>query len=192
MKHGQKDETLLHRLRLGDSETIEKLYRSEFRSCSSFILKNSGKMEDAKDVFNDSLMVLIQNLRRPDFELSSTLGTYLYSINRNLWLKALSRKKNSPEDLIIDDPKRELVMVEENKVEEKVIEESRHNLIQAKIKEMSEECQRILTYSYLSEKKYSQKEIAKAMNYSNSYVKLKKHRCMEELKKLVKSKWASK
>ena len=39
----------------------------------NYILKNSGTKDDAKDVFQDSLIVLYKNIKRESFVLNSTL-----------------------------------------------------------------------------------------------------------------------
>src|SRR5438477_26161 len=57
----------------------------------SMILNNNGSADDAKDIFQETMIVLYQKARTGDFELSCQLKTYVYSVSRRLWLKRLQQ-----------------------------------------------------------------------------------------------------
>jgi RNA polymerase sigma factor (sigma-70 family) len=59
------------------------------------VLRNSGTKADARDLFQDTLVVLWQQSAREGFVLTSSLNTYLMGISRNLWLKQLARAKRN-------------------------------------------------------------------------------------------------
>ena len=172
---------LLTQLRHGDSAAIRRLYQLAFPSCARFVKNNSGTQEDAKDLFQESLMVLIKNLRKADFELTCTVKTYLYSVMRNLWLKRLNRKDNLQLD--IDEPEKDFILIEENEIEEKQAVERQHELIADILRHFKEDCRKLLVSFYF--KKMSLKEIAKIMDYTYSFARVKKTRCMDALKKEV-------
>ncbi|MDA0783512.1 MAG: sigma factor [Bacteroidetes bacterium] len=56
---------------------------------SNHVFQNSGNEDDAKDVLQDTLVALWQNVRKPHFELTVQLSTYLLAIAKNTWLKQL-------------------------------------------------------------------------------------------------------
>ena len=58
-----------------------------------YVLKNSGDKDDAKDVFQNTLIVFYKKVLIENFELSSKISTYLFSIAKNLWLKKLRDEK---------------------------------------------------------------------------------------------------
>ncbi len=87
------DAELLNGLVTRDEKVLREYYELYYQSIRRFVLNNKGNEEDARDLFQDTLVVLYQKVRREPFKLACTLGTYLYSISRHLWLKELSRKK---------------------------------------------------------------------------------------------------
>ena len=66
-----------------------ELYKNYFASVEKFIKNNSGSAADAEDLFQDTLVVLLQKLRQDDFVLTASLKTYIMAITKHLWLKKL-------------------------------------------------------------------------------------------------------
>ena len=46
-------------------------YKIDFQS-SNFFVKNGGSQEDAKDVFQNSLMIILEKVQSSDFKLTSS------------------------------------------------------------------------------------------------------------------------
>ena len=61
-------------------EALNKLYLGYFPMVLQFILNNSGDEADAKDVYQEAIIVLYDKIKSGKFELSSKLKTYLYSV----------------------------------------------------------------------------------------------------------------
>jgi RNA polymerase sigma factor (sigma-70 family) len=111
--------------------------------------------------------------------LSVEIGTYLYAIAQNIWLSNL-RKKSSV--TIIDDESVLSDSVEDvDDMEEHLELEKKHNYVADALKSMKEECRNIIEAAFY--KKLSGSEIAKLLGYTESFVKVKKFRCLEELRK---------
>ena len=87
------DNTLLDKLKTEDSSSFELLYKFYFPSVASYIKQNLGNNEDAEDIFQEAIIVLLQKVRQQDFVLTSSLKTYLYAVAKNLWLKRLRDNK---------------------------------------------------------------------------------------------------
>ena len=87
------DRQTLAGLRNKDNQAYEILYKFYFPVVESFILKNSGNREDARDIFQETILVLLSKVPTEDFELTSSLKTYLFSISSNLWLKRLRQAR---------------------------------------------------------------------------------------------------
>ena len=64
-----------------------------------FILNNNGNEDDAKDVYQEGIIVLYNKIKGGDFELSSKLKTYIYSVCRRIWLKKLSQQSRKSNEL---------------------------------------------------------------------------------------------
>ena len=178
-----KDEKqLLKDLRKGNALAYKQMYHSYYNMALSFITKNNGAPEDAEDVFHEALMVFINNIRKPDFTLTSKISTYLFGVIRRMWLHKLKSKgatvpikemeANIP-DLTTDD------------IADKMVFELRHELIAAMLKKLSEECRKIIVDYYYKNVKL--KDIGEAMNYTASFIKVKKNRCMNDFMRKVKA-----
>ena len=91
MKPELFDNNLLKGLAEGDRKTIELIYKHHFNMIQSLVINNSGTPDDAKDVFQEALIVLYEKVRLGTFELNCQLKTYLYSVCKRLWLKRLQQ-----------------------------------------------------------------------------------------------------
>lgn len=177
--------TFLNLLKNGDTAAYKELYKSVFPSCSHLILNNNGTMRDARDLFQESLMVLVKNLRKEDFQLTCHIKTYIYSIMRNLWLKRLGKQNKGGLSLEIDEPSdMEYIIIQEDELAAKQEKEKQLDLVAAVLKDFKEDCKKLLTAFYFQ--KRSLKEIAKMMDYTDQFIRVKKVRCMDALKKKVK------
>jgi RNA polymerase sigma factor (sigma-70 family) len=87
------DNTLLDKLKAEDNSSFELLYKFYFPTVASYIKQNLGSNQDAEDIFQEAIIVLLQKVRKTDFVLTSSLKTYLYAIAKNLWLKRLRDNK---------------------------------------------------------------------------------------------------
>lgn len=89
------DAELLNGIISSDRRILKEIYALYFPRIRKYVLLNSGVDEDVRDLFQDTLLVLFQKARSGNFRLTCSLGTYLYSVSRYLWLKELSRRKFS-------------------------------------------------------------------------------------------------
>lgn len=87
------DSILIDKLKNEENSSFQLLYKFYFPHISSYIKRNNGTIEDAEDIFQEAILVLLQKVRHPEFVLTSTLKTYLYAIAKNLWLKRLRDNK---------------------------------------------------------------------------------------------------
>ena len=78
-------------------EALKYLYRSMFKMIQHYIQTNNGGPSDVDDVFQDAIIVLYHQVRKPSFLLTSSISTYFYSVCRNLWLKKLRRQSRQAE-----------------------------------------------------------------------------------------------
>lgn len=178
---------LLEQLRLGKSSAIKEVYKMAYPACAKFITNNNGTTDDAKDLFQETLVVFLKKLRDPDFELTAGISTYIYAINRNLWLKHLRKHHKKPVDLILDEPEQYVSLIQEDELGEKMVLEAKHEHISQVLSTIPKDCQQLLLSFYF--KKMPLKAIAQEMNYSDSFVKVKKKRCMDSFKQKVLESW---
>lgn len=87
MTQTQPDSILLERLKENEQEAYLLLYQLHYPDLARYKLYNSYNREDAEDLFQETLLVLLHKIRKADFTLNSELKTFLYAINRSQWLK---------------------------------------------------------------------------------------------------------
>lgn len=179
----QKEQPLIKGLRLGKSEAFEQVYRDYYRMVAGMIQKNSGSEEEIEDVFQETLFILVKKLRQPDFKLTAKLGTFLYSISRNLWMQRLQKKGKSPL-VSLPEEANEFVAIDDEEIAVKKEHEKKHELIAKILETLKADCKNIIIASFY--KKMSHQEIAAEMDYSKQFVRVKLHRCMEGLRKRVR------
>ena len=84
---------ILNGLIQGDERVIKYLYKHFFYDVFLFIRKNSGTSEDAKDVFQDALLVVYQNVVHKNKMPNGTLQQHLFMVCKYIWAKKLKREK---------------------------------------------------------------------------------------------------
>ncbi len=178
------DSAYLAELRKGSPAAFEELYSRYFRMVEDMVFKFNGSTEDARDVFQEALFVFVKKLREPDFVLTSKASTFLYAIARNLFLKKAGK---ATVEISMDNEK----FSQMGKMEEPAAGHSANekddmlNVMNDKLGELEEDCRSVITYSFYQ--KLSHAQIAELTGYTEAFVKVKKFRCLEYLRKLVKA-----
>ncbi len=177
----ESDQKIIRRIRQGDESALLEVYANNIAMVSKFIRDNSGYPEDAEDMLQEALVILWENAQKKDFDLTSKISTYLYSVVRNRWLREINRRKVGKMGNIDD-----YVIVEENKDALKhIIHKEEYKIILDCIDMLGPTCKKILSMFYLEER--GMEEIAHQMRFSNADVaKSKKWQCKKELEQLVK------
>jgi len=179
LKAESNEKALLQGLARSDKKAIEIIYRENYNMVRSLIINNSGSTDDAKDIFQEAMIVLYEKVRSGTFELNCLIKTYVYSVSRRLWLKRLqqlNRYVPTVENL------QDTVPVEED-VEENERINSEFLAMDKAISSLGEPCKSLLEAYYLNKK--SMQEIALFFGYTNSEnAKNQKYKCLVRLKKI--------
>jgi RNA polymerase sigma factor (sigma-70 family) len=170
---------LLKRLAINDKKAIELIYSNNYGMIQAMIINNNGTADEAKDIFQEAMIVLYEKARSGTFELNCQLKTYIYSVCRRLWLKRLQqlqRFNGDVETVLITVP-----------VEEEIEEQEQRNahfvLMEKALQSLGEPCKSLLEAYYLQRKNMT--EIAGNFGYTNAdNAKNQKYKCLMRLKKL--------
>ncbi len=174
------DQQTLAGLKNKDSESYSILYRFYYPAVEQFVLKNSGSVHDAEDIFQETVIVLLEKVPLDDFKLTSSLKTYIYSISSNLWLKRLREAKRIT-NIEVKEVFDELHGVGDAKQH---AQEKKVNSLMAKI---SAHCQRLLNMMFFRNKKID--EIVEEQGYANAHTaQNQKYKCIQQLKKEAEKK----
>jgi len=163
----------------GNQQVFNDLYEHEFPKVVWLILRNSGNMDSAKDVFQDALVILIEKVNHLEHDLTCSIKTYLYSICRRLWLEQLRKdKKTIHLTDSYDHIETDLVIINHDTIPD-IYDE-----INDAIEKLGNPCKQLLEAFYY--KNMSWDEIAKALGYKNAAsAKNQKYKYLERIRSTV-------
>ncbi|HEX7015002.1 MAG TPA: sigma-70 family RNA polymerase sigma factor [Cyclobacteriaceae bacterium] len=171
------EKELFERIRSGDEKALEFLYKKYYRMMTKMVITNSGTEEEARDIYQDALIVFWQKATSGNLVMTSKISTYIYSICQNLWRKELDRKKRLSNETN-DTP----VSIDTDSAE-------REKIIARCINQLGETCKKVLMYYYFEE--MSMQDIAEKLGFANTdTAKTKKYKCKKKLDELVKAQYS--
>lgn len=177
---------LLAAVRNRDNGVVEQLYKDCFHYTTKFVVTNSGDLDDAKECFQDAIVILFRAASDKSFTIKTNEKHYLAGVVKNLWLKELKRRKKSKEILTSPDLQRsnfnEVEDFDEVLLEKLQLDENYNKLFIA-LNNLGDKCKMLLCYTFFDKKK--DKEIAELMNYSLEFVRQKRKRCLTKLKEIT-------
>lgn len=174
-----KDKAYLSGLLNNDDKVLRAIYKNFYERIRTFIIKNNGTSDDAKDVFQDALMVIYQKSQSPDFELSSSFYTYLYSICKLTWY-AKRRKKSHQTVTILD----ETTLMDSDDIEQDLLNREMDKIYRDNFVQLNAFCQQLFRLVFLGKK---MEEIAETLILKNKHTaRNRKYRCSQELIQLMK------
>lgn len=173
------DQRVIEGVARGDANALEGLYKDYFPMVLNMVLQNNGTEEEAKDIFQEAIIVLYDRIKQGGFELSSKLKTYIYAVCRRLWLKQLGYQGRSFHDVSNYE---EAIPVEDDLMvhHEKDLQLS---LMEQALDKLGEPCRTIIHDFYILN--LSMQAICEKFGYTNTdNAKTQKYKCLQRLKKL--------
>ncbi|MCB0709536.1 MAG: sigma-70 family RNA polymerase sigma factor [Chitinophagaceae bacterium] len=145
----------------------------------SLILNNNGNSDEARDIFQEAMIVVYEKAISGSFELHCQLKTYIYSVCRRLWLKRLQQLQRYGS--LVENVEETVTVDEDLEVHEK------HNadfiMMEEAMNKIGEPCKSLLDAYYIQKK--NMLEIAVDFGYTNAdNAKTQKYKCLVRLKKL--------
>ncbi len=162
-----------------DGGQFKNWYSLYYPMIKKLVTENGGSQEDAEDVFQETLIAVVEKKRNNEYNLTSKESTFIYSIAQNKW-RDYARKKNrtllnaTDIDLsVLEVADDSLYDIEKEKYLEK---------LRSCFEKLSETRKIIIREYYYS--KYSMKEIAAKFGFENDdSVKSQKYKAIIDLKK---------
>ncbi len=179
MNSATNERILLQGLARNDKKAVETIYKENYSTVQSLIINNNGTADDAKDIFQEAMIVLYEKARSGNFELSCQIKTYVYSVSRRLWLKRLQQASRYSGDI----GHAEAVVQVEDDIEEHTRRDAEFEMMEKAIGSLGEPCKSLLEAFYLQRK--NMQEIAASFGYTNAEnAKTQKYKCLIRLKKI--------
>lgn len=162
-----------------NNEALKYLYKDPLRKIRSYILKNSGTLDDADDVFQDAVIVLFQYVKNGKFNEEYDLDGFLFRVAKNSWIDIARKKQKMIKASFIgfdigddSDQLRDIIKDEELAV------------FRTMFDKLEDNCKKILSYVIFD--KRNMKQIAELMGLKDEKVAKNQHyRCKKYFMKIV-------
>jgi RNA polymerase sigma factor (sigma-70 family) len=177
------EKLLLEGLARNDKKAVETIYKENYNLIQALIINNNGTAEDAKDIFQEAIIVLYEKVRTGSFELNCQIKTFVYSVSRRLWLKRLIHQNR----FTVSDGHEQVVAVDEE-MDEHEKRDADFAMMEKAMSGLGEPCKSLLEAFYMQ--KRSMQEISASFGYTNAEnAKNQKYKCLVRLKKLFFSQY---
>jgi len=142
------------------------------------VCQMGGTSEEARDIFQESLMIMLEKIDNKDFVLTCKFRTFLYCVCENLWKRVLAKKRVAENYLT------SRVSTDSNSDFTELADKRLYETIFWDVYKSLDEVSRKILKLYWQE--MSPKEIAIKLGYTYGYVRKKKCEAQAELTERVK------
>lgn len=173
-----KQYDLISDLHEEQTKAFQSLYNNYFGQVKNFVCNNKGSLSDAEDVFQDTMFVLVQKIRKDQFRLTASMGTYIVAIAKNIWLNKL--RQHHRQEFEISKYNQTFFEEIDQAIE---LEKYYKSQLQQYLYKVSKHCQSVIEDVFFKGK--STEQIQKEYGYSNKHnAANQKYKCVEQLKRL--------
>jgi RNA polymerase sigma factor (sigma-70 family) len=160
---------------------IKYMYREYFDMLKIYTCHNSGNEEDAQDVFQEVLVAFIDMVQKDKFRGESSIKTFLYTVNRNIWLNELKKRGKAEKRNMVFENEKDSTLLDVSHV---ITQNENRKQILYIVDELGEICKKILLAFYYEN--LSMKEILEQVNYETEQaLRNKKSKCLKQLEQLL-------
>lgn len=181
-----ENQRFLRSLCQGDDAVLREIYQRFLPLAISWITKNSGTMEEAKDIFADSLVAIYdKTCQKQAFNLPCSFDKYLMGIMRYKWFDELKRKNRESE--VRNKEMSRYNNEQDENIEQLLITTQKNHARQERLNrtflELSTLCQQLLS---LYKQGHPPVTIAKKLNLNkvNTYYR-RKNACIDRWRTLI-------
>jgi RNA polymerase sigma factor (sigma-70 family) len=156
------------------------IYEDAFPMVARFVSHRGGSLEEAKDIFQDALVILYEKIVADKLSVQISYDAYLVGISKHLWLKKF--KSDSKEIFS------EAELHEETSIPDDFFAEDKHeNRLLSLLEHTGKRCLDLLRSFYYDN--VSLKDISKTFGFSNERsATVQKHKCIEKIRSTVREK----
>lgn len=178
--HG--DQKYIEGLLENNSFIIQAIYDKFVPKVVNYIKQNSGDLDQAQDVVQDTLMAIYTQASKKKLLLTCPFDAYFFLLCKRKWLNEL--KKTSNKTVTIT----EAVLSNYDEAQELALETSILNEKEALFSEMFQKlgtaCQELLQACF---KTKAMDDVAQSLGVTYAYARKKKSLCMGKLTQLIKA-----
>lgn len=157
-------------------ELIMEFYKSAFPTVAKYVSKMGGSFDDAKDVFQDALVIFYEKAVNGELSLHSGEKAYLLGIAKHLWLKKFRDNSNN---LPLDS------CVEGLEITDEADEQPSANKLMRYLETAGKKCMELLSAFYYH--KLPMKDVASLFGYAGERsATVQKYKCIEKVRETIK------
>jgi RNA polymerase sigma factor (sigma-70 family) len=171
------DAELLAAMRQGKAEqAFTQIYR-QLPDVMTLVRTHGGSRTEARDLFQDALVIIHEKAQDPGWMFSGSLAAYLYGICRNLWLAELRAKGKAEKHInaLATQPDNGEPTTGNSSTDNEPLTQLAERAFAA----LGEKCRELLTRFYLNNETLA--AIAQAFGYAGEgAAKTRKYKCLEQ------------
>lgn len=186
MKSNYSDRELMECIVSGNNldAAIRFLYNVHYKKIQINIIQNSGTQEDAQDIFQEVIVTFIELVQQKKFRGDSTISTFLFALNRNIWLNELKKRERSQ---LREEKFEKLKSNVDEDISKHIIHRELRMQVMELVSKLGETCKKILLAFYYED--LSMREILLQLDYENEQVvRNKKYKCLKQLELMLTQK----
>jgi RNA polymerase sigma factor (sigma-70 family) len=184
------DKTILIGIKNRKDDILEFLYKEYYPQIRRIVLKHQGDEQDAKDLFQEALVIIFTRVREGDLIINSSFHNYFIVLCRFIWFRQkginnnhdplVDYKESEHRDISSSDSQQELTG---DKEYQEYLSNQNEKIFQRHYRKLPGDCKRVLKMYF---RKKSFREIAARMKYKNEdYARRKKYLSMQMLMKMI-------
>jgi DNA-directed RNA polymerase specialized sigma24 family protein len=161
-------------------KNFEHLYEEVFPAVADIVSKQGGSFHDAKDIFQDALIIFYEKNVNGALHVKLSDEAYIIGIAKHLWIKKFKSKHRL---LSLDFWEKEITLPQDYFE----IEITKTNRLLHLLEVAGKKCMELLHSIYYD--KLSMNEVSQVHGFSNPHsASVQKHKCIEKIKVIVKQK----
>lgn len=169
----EEDKILYEKFLSGDEKAFNLIVEKYKNNLIYFITRYVNNIEIAEDIFQDTILYILENKEKYDFKFS--LKTYMYMIAKSRSINYINKN-----DKIQEMPEN---LADEKLLEEIICQDERKEKIHNVINNLQKDYQLVIYLTQIDNLSY--KETAKIMEKTESQIKTLAHNSKKKLKKLL-------
>jgi len=175
----ETDEYFIKALLEQDNRVISEIYERFFPKTLRFVFQNRGTLDQAKDIFQESLFYIIVGIRERRLKIEC-FEAYLFTVSKNMWRRELELQKKRVMNLEV------VTLVDkETNFAMFMLEQEQMELYREKFTNLSENCKEILSL-FFNDVSYEQ--IIKELSYATiNTARQRIFKCRNKLLTMIKS-----
>ena len=171
-----KNKEIIYAIKNGqDTLALNFLYASTLPHIIKFVSQNNGDEDEAKDIFQDALLVFYKYVKTNRFDEKYAIGAFLRTVSRNLWINQVNKESRNS---AISDKETEIPF--EGNAEIELISQEREAKILELFSKLGERCKDLLVLTIFHQ--FSMKDVCERLGFSTEdAAKTKNYKCKQRL-----------